>query len=107
MEGSNFSFGGAEKQEAQNCENAGSVRFSANTTLAGKNRQQQQNSRETSNDEHDDDNESKISNQINIVLFVRTLSWLAHGCSVVTDGVCLDVIMVGTWMLCDVVMAGT
>ena len=32
--------------------------------------------------------------------FVWTLSWLAHGCSVGTDGVCLDVIMVGTWMLC-------
>ena len=27
--------------------------------------------------------------------FVWTLSWLAHGCSVGTDGVCLDVIMVG------------
>ena len=32
--------------------------------------------------------------------FVWTLSWLAHECSVGTDGVCLDVIMVGTWMLC-------
>ena len=32
--------------------------------------------------------------------FVWTLSWLAHGCSVGTDGVCLDVIMVGPWMLC-------
>ncbi|OLQ15309.1 hypothetical protein AK812_SmicGene450 [Symbiodinium microadriaticum] len=32
--------------------------------------------------------------------FVWTLSWLAHGCSVGTDGVRLDVIMVGTWMLC-------
>ena len=32
--------------------------------------------------------------------FVWTLSWLAHGCSVGTDGVCLDVIMAGTWMLC-------
>ena len=32
--------------------------------------------------------------------FVWTLSWLAHGCSVGTDGICLDVIMVGTWMLC-------
>ena len=32
--------------------------------------------------------------------FVWTLSWLGHGCSVGTDGVCLDVIMVGTWMLC-------
>ena len=31
--------------------------------------------------------------------FVWTLSWLAHGCSVGTDGICLDVIMVGTWML--------
>ena len=33
-------------------------------------------------------------------VFVWTLSWLAHGCSVGTDGVCLDIIMVGTWMLC-------
>ena len=32
--------------------------------------------------------------------FVWTLSWLAHGCSVRTDGICLDVIMVGTWVLC-------
>ena len=32
--------------------------------------------------------------------FVWTLSWLAHGCSVGTDGICLDVIMVGTWVLC-------
>ena len=32
--------------------------------------------------------------------FVWTLSWLAHGCSVGTDGICLDVIMVGAWMLC-------
>ena len=32
--------------------------------------------------------------------FVWTLSWLAHGCSVGPDGVCLDVIMVGPWMLC-------
>ena len=45
--------------------------------------------------------------------FVWTLSWLAHGCSVGrdgiwsahgcsvgTDGVRLDVIMVGTWVLC-------
>ena len=32
--------------------------------------------------------------------FVGTLSWLAHGCSVGTDGVCGNVIMVGTWMLC-------
>ena len=32
--------------------------------------------------------------------FVWTLSWSGHGCSVGTDGVCLDVIMVGTWMLC-------
>ena len=28
------------------------------------------------------------------------LSWLAHGCSVGTDGVCGNVIMVGPWMLC-------
>ena len=32
--------------------------------------------------------------------FVWTLSWLAHGCFVGTDGVCRDVIVVGTWMLC-------
>ena len=32
--------------------------------------------------------------------FVWTLSWLAHGCFVGTDGVCLDVIMFATWMLC-------
>ena len=32
--------------------------------------------------------------------FVWTLSWLAHGCSVGTDGICLDVIMTGTWVLC-------
>ena len=31
--------------------------------------------------------------------FVWTSSWLRHGCSVGTDGVCVDVIMVGTWML--------
>ena len=30
--------------------------------------------------------------------FVGTLSWLAHGCSVGTDGVFLDVIRVATWM---------
>ena len=30
---------------------------------------------------------------------VGTLSWLAHGCFVGKDGVCLDAIMVGTWML--------
>ena len=29
-----------------------------------------------------------------------TLSWLGHGCSVKTDAVCVDVVMVGTWMLC-------
>ena len=28
------------------------------------------------------------------------MSWLAHGCSVGTDGVCGNAIMVGTWMLC-------
>ena len=28
-----------------------------------------------------------------------TSSWLGHGCSVGTDGVCVDGIMVGTWML--------
>ena len=45
--------------------------------------------------------------------FVGTLSWLAHGCSVGTDGVCGNVIMVGPWMLCgdgwsmwNVVMVG-
>ena len=39
--------------------------------------------------------------------FVGTLSWLPHGCSVGMDRVCgnvihvaMDVIMVGTWMLC-------
>ena len=29
-----------------------------------------------------------------------TLSWLGHGCSAGTDGVGVDVIMVGPWMLC-------
>ena len=28
------------------------------------------------------------------------LSWLEHGCSAGTDGVCLDVIMFATWALC-------
>ena len=39
----------------------------------------------------------------------QCLSWLAHGCSVGTDRVCGNVIMVGTWMLCgnDVIMVGT
>ena len=32
--------------------------------------------------------------------FVGTLSWLPHGCSVGTDRVCGNVIMVATWMLC-------
>ena len=32
--------------------------------------------------------------------FVGTLSWLPHGCSLGPDGICLDVIMSGTWMLC-------
>ena len=32
--------------------------------------------------------------------FVGMLPWLAHGCSVGTDGVCGNVIMVGPWMLC-------
>ena len=32
--------------------------------------------------------------------FVWTLSWSAHGCSVVAFGVCGDVNMVGTWVLC-------
>ena len=32
--------------------------------------------------------------------FVWTLTWLGHGCSVGTDGLCVDVNMVGTWMLC-------
>ena len=31
--------------------------------------------------------------------FVGTLSWLAHGCSASTDGVCGSVIMVGPWTL--------
>ena len=31
---------------------------------------------------------------------VWTLAWLAHGCSVRPDGVCVDANMVGTWMLC-------
>ena len=46
--------------------------------------------------------------------FVRTLTWLGHGCSVGTDGFCVDVNMFGTWMLCgngrtfvDVNMFGT
>ena len=30
-----------------------------------------------------------------------TLSWLGHGCSAKTDEVWVDVIMVGTWMLCE------
>ena len=30
----------------------------------------------------------------------RTLSWLGHGCSAQTDGVCEDAVMVGTWMPC-------
>ena len=29
-----------------------------------------------------------------------TLTWLAHGCPVGTDGVFVDVNIVGTWMLC-------
>ena len=29
-----------------------------------------------------------------------TLSWLGQGCSVRTNGVCVDVSMVETWMLC-------
>ena len=33
-------------------------------------------------------------------VFVATLSWSALGCSVGTDGVCGDVNMVATWMLC-------
>ena len=32
--------------------------------------------------------------------FVGTLSGLGHGCSVGMDGVCGNVIMVATWMLC-------
>ena len=32
--------------------------------------------------------------------FVGTLSWLRHGCSAGMDGVCGNVIMVATWMLC-------
>eukprot|EP00439_Symbiodinium_sp_Y106_P019312 s6708_g2.t1 len=31
---------------------------------------------------------------------VWTLAWLAHGCSVRPDGVCVDANMIGTWMLC-------
>ena len=31
---------------------------------------------------------------------VWTLTWLAHECSVATDGARVDVNMVGTWMLC-------
>ena len=34
-------------------------------------------------------------------MFVATLSWPALGCAVGTDGVCGDVNMVATWMLCD------
>ena len=32
--------------------------------------------------------------------FVWILTWLAHGFSLGTDGVCVDANMVGTWMLC-------
>ena len=32
--------------------------------------------------------------------FVWMLTWLGHGCSVATGGLCVDVNMVGTWMLC-------
>ena len=32
--------------------------------------------------------------------FVGSLSWLPHGCSAGMDGVCGNVIMVATWMLC-------
>ena len=32
--------------------------------------------------------------------FVWTLTWLGHGCSVGTDGLCVEANMVGTWMLC-------
>ena len=41
--------------------------------------------------------------------FVWTLTWLGHGCSVGTDGLCVDVnISVGTDGLCvDVNMVGT
>ena len=40
--------------------------------------------------------------------FVWTLTWLGHGCSVGTDGLCVDVNMVGTDRLCvDVNMVGT
>ena len=43
--------------------------------------------------------------------FVWTLTWLGHRCSVGTDGLCVDVNMVETWMLCgngvDVNMVGT
>ena len=38
--------------------------------------------------------------------FVWTLTWLGHGCSVGTDGLCADVNMVGTWMLCGNTDAG-
>ena len=32
--------------------------------------------------------------------FVWMLTWLGHGCSVGMDGLCVDLNMVGTWMLC-------
>ena len=32
--------------------------------------------------------------------FVWTLTWLGHACAVGTDGLCVDVNMVGTCMLC-------
>ena len=35
-----------------------------------------------------------------------TSRWLGHGCSVGTDGLCVDVNMVGTWMLCGNTDAG-
>ena len=45
---------------------------------------------------------SWLAHGCSVTEFVWTLSWSAHGCSVGTDGVCLDVIMVGTWMLCGI-----
>ena len=38
--------------------------------------------------------------------FVWTLTCLGHGCSVGTDGLCVDINMVGTWMLCGNTDAG-
>ena len=71
-----FGSGRAEMRVAQNSENELSVRFSANTALAGKTRQLQQNNR--AGRYHGWDMDS-------------LREWMESD---------LDVIMVGTWMLC-------